>query len=103
MCIRDRATGSKVRVLGTNEYLYTASFYDDKGRVIQNWSTLFGGGTSISTNQYDFSGKLLRSQTTQQRDNLPSMGIVSVMTYDHTGKLLTPVSYTHLDVYKRQI
>jgi len=84
-----QATGSKVKVLGTNTYLYTVSFYDDKGRVIQTQSTILGGGRNITTNQYDFSGKLLRSQTTQERDNLPSIGIVSVLTYDHTGKLLT--------------
>lgn len=85
-----QATGSKVKVLGTtNTYLYAVSFYDDKGRVIQIKSTLLGGGTSTTTNQYDFSGKILRSITTQARTGFDETSIVSLMEYDHTGKLLT--------------
>jgi hypothetical protein len=54
-------TGTKVNVLGTSSYLYSTTFYDDRGRVIQSHSTNYSGGKDTATMQYDFSGKLLRS------------------------------------------
>ncbi|MBS4044603.1 MAG: hypothetical protein KGZ59_12425, partial [Chitinophagaceae bacterium] len=83
-----QVTGSKVNVLGTTDYTYNISFYDDKGRVIQNISTQFGGGTNTITNEYDFSGKVLRSYTKHTRPNKETLAISTVMNYDDGGRLI---------------
>jgi len=44
---------------GTN-YLATALYYDDKGRVVQTRSSNKLGGYDIAYNQYDFTGKVLK-------------------------------------------
>ncbi|HEY8401162.1 MAG TPA: DUF6443 domain-containing protein, partial [Cytophagaceae bacterium] len=65
--VKGLTTWTKVKVLGTsNDFLYTVTLYDDKGRVIQVKSTNITGGTDVSTMQYDFSGKLLRSHLSHQ-------------------------------------
>ncbi len=84
-----QVTGTKVRVLNSTDYLYTVSYYDDKGRVMQTQATQYGGGTISTTNQYDFSGKVLVSLSKHTRPNQPDMTITTVMSYDVSGKLLT--------------
>ncbi len=84
-----QVTGTKVNVLGTTDYTYNISFYDDKGRFIQNISTQYGGGTNTITNQYDFSGKVIRSYTKHTRPNQESLAISTVMNYDDGGRLIS--------------
>ncbi len=82
-------TGTKVRVLGTSDYLYTVQLYDDKGRVIQVRSSNNTGGYDIVTNQYDFSGKVLRSHLLHQNAQAnTSKEVLTKMQYDHAGRLL---------------
>jgi RHS repeat-associated protein len=52
-------TGSKTKVLGTNTYLYSVVFYDDKGRTIQSQSTNITGGVDVVTTQYSWAGQPL--------------------------------------------
>lgn len=90
--VRGLATGSRTKVLGTpNQYLYTASFFDDKGSVLQTQQINSSGGKDINTNQYDFTGKLLRSVEQHQKaaPNSTNVTIASKLTYDHKGRLLT--------------
>jgi RHS repeat-associated protein len=85
-------TGSKTKVLGTaSQYLYTVSFYDEKGRVIQTQATNITGGKDISTTQYSWDGKALRNFTEHQKaGTLPqNYTSLSKMEYDHAGRLLT--------------
>lgn len=83
-------TGTRVRVLGTNQWLTTTTFYDDKGRVIQSISDNAAGGKDIVTNLYDFNSKLLSSY---HRHNNPRSGVTPQTTmltmnrYDATGRL----------------
>lgn len=82
-------TGSKVKVLSTGKYLYTVSFYDDKGRVSQTRSTNVTGGYDITTNQYDFSGKVLLTHLLHYNQTTETTyEIVSKMQYDHAGRVL---------------
>lgn len=88
---RGRVTGTKVRVLDTDTWLTTSTYYDDKGRTVQTIADNFAGGKDITTNQYDFRGKLL---STFLRHNNPrsaatyQTSVLTMMTYDHAGRLL---------------
>jgi RHS repeat-associated protein len=84
------ATGSRVKVLGTNTYLYTVPFYDSKGRVVQVQSTNISGGLDIVTTQYDFSGKTLRSFVRHNKGgtNPQTITLLTKHEYDHAGRLL---------------
>ena len=85
-------TGSKIKVLGTaSQYIYTVSFYDDKGRAIQVQTINITGVKETITTQYDWSGKALRTFLQHSKGNtLPqSYTILTKMSYDHAGRLLT--------------
>ncbi|MBO9572481.1 MAG: hypothetical protein J7497_09765, partial [Chitinophagaceae bacterium] len=52
-------TGSKVRVLGTNDFLKTTIYYDESGRVLQSLSDNYKNGEDVTTNQYHFDGRIM--------------------------------------------
>jgi RHS repeat-associated protein len=89
---RGMATGTMTKVVGTtNQYLYTASFYDIRGRVLQSQSINYTGGLDTSTIQYDFSGKVLRSFTQHRKSGNTVQGhhLLTKLNYDAMGRLLT--------------
>jgi RHS repeat-associated protein len=89
--IKGMPTGSKVKVLGTtNQFLYAVLFYDEKGKPIQTQSINISGGKDITTTQYDFSGKPLRSllQHSKAGTNAQTHTILTKLEYDHLGRLL---------------
>ena len=83
-------TGMKTRILGTSNYLYVVTFYDEWGRVIQTRNTNITGGYESQTNQYDFSGKLLRSHLyhSYNQGTPQTYQVLSKLAYDHAGRLL---------------
>jgi len=87
---RGKLTGSKTRILNTNQFLYTVTFYDKDGRVIQSQNMNIAGGKDIKTLQYDFSGKVLRSFVQHQLpgSNPQSHTILTKVNYDHGGRIL---------------
>jgi RHS repeat-associated protein len=52
-------TGTKVRVLGSNNFIMTTVYYDDKGRAIQNIEDNIKSGYDVATSQYHYDGRLL--------------------------------------------
>ena len=56
---RDVLTGASVRVLGTNVFLNSTTFYDERGQQIQSLEDNIKGGADISTLQHHFGGRLL--------------------------------------------
>ncbi len=89
-------TGAKVRVIETpadlaaGMMLSTVSFFDDRGRILQTQSKNYRGGLDISTNRYDFNGKVLSSYLAHSN---PSLGAVitrvkTSMEYDQSGRLI---------------
>lgn len=88
--LKGMATGTRIKVLGSSTYLYTTSFYDDRGRILQVQSTNLSGGTDIVTTQYSWAGQPLVSIQRQQK---PGAGgqehiIVTKMEYDDLGRVL---------------
>lgn len=81
-------TGSKVKVLGTNDYLFTVNFYDDKGRSIQAQATNITGGTDVANTQYSWSGQPLLSIAKHEKaaSNSQTTIILTKPTYDDLGR-----------------
>src|SRR5439155_24007364 len=78
--------------IGTSsQYLYTVSFYDDRGRVVQAQGINYTGAKDIVTSQYDFTGKALKTlqQHNKSGTNAQSHMISTKMNYDAAGRLLT--------------
>jgi RHS repeat-associated protein len=83
-------TVSKVRVLGTNNWITTLTAYDDKARVIyiDSYNSFLQSRDKIR-NKLDFTGKVLETHTTHNKDNNPTISIIDYFYYDHMGRLLT--------------
>jgi RHS repeat-associated protein len=88
--VKGMVTGSKVKVLGTNDYLYTISFYDDKGRVVQVQSQTVAG-KDIVTTQYGFAGQPLLSIHKHEKTGTGAL-IQYTLTknnYDDLGRVIS--------------
>ncbi|MVT39537.1 hypothetical protein GO495_02970 [Chitinophaga oryziterrae] len=84
-------TGTKVRVLDSDQWITTTTYYDDKGRVSQVIADNIAGGKDIVTNLYDFNGKLLSSYLRHKNPRsgvTPQTTLLSMMSYDFAGRLL---------------
>ncbi|MFT3945492.1 MAG: DUF6443 domain-containing protein [Agriterribacter sp.] len=92
---RGFVTGSKTEILesGGAQYLYTVSFYDNKGRIIQTQGTNVTGGIDKATTQYGWTGLPLRIYEQQNKSGnvVQSNTVLTKMTYDHGGRLLNIV------------
>lgn len=89
---RGMLTGQKVEMLLTgagSNYASSIFFYDDRGRLLQRQTTNFTNGKDQVTNQYDFSGKLLRTLLAQQKSGTNAQGhtVSTKITYDSAGRL----------------
>ncbi|HET8885644.1 MAG TPA: DUF6443 domain-containing protein [Salinimicrobium sp.] len=82
-------TWNKVKVLGTNHWITSVTYYDKKARMIQNISkNSYLGTKDVSRLNLDFSGKVLKTQTNHVR-NGNNLMIIDAFTYDHMNRLLT--------------
>jgi RHS repeat-associated protein len=79
MQVIGKVTGTKVRTSPNDPYwLQTATYYDDKYRVIQTLADNFKDGTDITTNLYDFPGKVLASKTKHTVNGLTWQNMTAV-------------------------
>ncbi len=87
--LRGAPTGTKVKVLGSSTFLYTVSFYDDRGRVIQTHSTNYSGGKDTATLQYSYDSKLLRSLLCHDKSgtNAQKYKVLTKNEYNATGQV----------------
>ncbi|GAA4304542.1 hypothetical protein GCM10023163_28790 [Aestuariibaculum suncheonense] len=83
-------TGSKVRVLGSNNWITSVIYYDVKGRPIYNASyNAYLETTDIVKSTLGFTGEPTSTTTTHKRGSGSTMTIVDTFTYDHMGRMLT--------------
>ncbi|MEN7549518.1 DUF6443 domain-containing protein [Rapidithrix thailandica] len=85
--VRGMATGSLVRVLGSDNWLSTVSYYDAKGRVIQTQGDNHLGGTDILSTLYDFTGQVIATHQAHQTAS-GTLAISQAFRYDHAGRIL---------------
>jgi RHS repeat-associated protein len=82
-------TGSKVRVLGTNNWITTISGYDVKGRPIYTATkNSYLSATDVVITKLDFPGKVEKTTTTHTK-NGNIITTVDNFNYDHAGRLLS--------------
>lgn len=89
---RGMVTGTKAKVLGSNQWLTTVNYYNDKGRLIQTVSDNISGGVDVVTNLYDFDGKLLSSYLKHRNPKsttVPQTTILTMITYDAAGRVIS--------------
>nr|WP_291914521.1 DUF6443 domain-containing protein [Chitinophaga sp. CB10] len=85
-------TGIRTRVLGTNTWLTTSTYYDDKGRTIEVAADNYNNGRHTVHTMYDFTGKVLLTHeqlTNPSSAKQSSMDVITRNTYDAGGRLLT--------------
>ena len=87
---KGQITGTKIKVLGTSEYITSTNYYDDHYRLIQSLKNLYNdtGGKEITGNRYDFTGKVLQNRQKQTFNGI-STTIDKYFTYDNVGRLLS--------------
>lgn len=80
---KGRQTGIISRVLGTEQMLYTSTYYDYYQRPVQTRSIDINGKLHIEKFKYDFNGNILASC-----ENIDQNSLTQSKTYDHAGRLL---------------
>jgi RHS repeat-associated protein len=78
--VNGMATWTKMKVLGENKYITSCTLYDEKLHTIQVQTLNYTGAMDIVTNQYSFSGHLLRSHVKNQ------LGGTNALSYDVATK-----------------
>jgi len=84
--VKGQVTGSKTKILGSNIFLNSVAYYDDRYRVIQNVAENQNGNIDRETLKYDFVGKVLETRLTHQ--GLDELTIKESYQYDHAGRPL---------------
>ncbi|CAL2106845.1 hypothetical protein T190115A13A_20125 [Tenacibaculum sp. 190524A02b] len=88
--VRSLETGSKVKVLGTNKWITTVSFYDKKARPIYVYSKNdYLQTTDIVESELDFVGKTLKTKATHLKSGKEAIVTIDTFTYDHAGRVLS--------------
>ncbi len=86
---RSLPTGSKVRVLDTNDWITTVTYYDQKSRPVYTASkNEHLNTTDIVATKLDFVGKVLETKTTHTKGTNAAIITVDTFTYDHMGRSL---------------
>ncbi len=83
-------TVSKIRVLGTTDWITSLTGYDEKGRVLITRSkNNYLDTYDYTANILDFTGKVTQSLTSHSKTGNPTINTSDYFTYDHMGRLLT--------------
>jgi RHS repeat-associated protein len=98
--VKGMVTGTKIKVLGSGQYLYGITYYDDKGRVLQTINNNITGALNITQTQYNFSGQPLRQWTLNMKTStIRNDYILTAFDYDDLGRLIslkkTPWTYNN--------
>lgn len=82
-------TWTRTKVLTENKYITSCNLYDEKKRVIQVQSRNYTDGIDVITNQYSFSGQLLRSHIKHIKggNNPQTYDAATKNTYDELSRL----------------
>ena len=85
--VKGRVTGTKVKILGTNDWIKSVTYYDDQYRVIQVVMTNNRQSLKERLSQrYNFPGWLMETYKEQIKGS-QIYGLRQRYVYDHTGRL----------------
>ncbi|ANH82640.1 hypothetical protein A8C56_18150 [Niabella ginsenosidivorans] len=92
-------TGVRTNVLGTANYEYTVTFYDDQLRPIQVKSKNHTGGVDLVTTQYSWAGQPLTMVSTQGKagTNATTVTIVTRNSYDALYRIVKTTKQVQRD------
>ncbi|MDD7888276.1 RHS repeat-associated core domain-containing protein [Flavivirga sp. 57AJ16] len=83
------ATGSKVKVLETTDWITNVTGYDKKGRPIYVASNnAYLGTIDIARSRLDFTGNVEKTETAHTKDGT-TISTEDLFTYDHMNRLIT--------------
>ncbi|MFY0255832.1 DUF6443 domain-containing protein [Chitinophaga sp. 30R24] len=85
-------TGSKVRILETGQWLTTSTYYDERGRTIQQVADNHKNGKETITTLYDFNGKILSTFLRHKNPASSTTLVTTILTmlqYDPAGRLVS--------------
>ena len=81
-------TGSKVKVLDTDDWITTVTYYDSKARPIYVASkNEYLNTTDIVETKLDFVGKVQQTKTTHTKGGNAAIVTIDTFTYDHMGRI----------------
>ncbi len=81
-------TGSKVKVLGTNDWITTVTWYDQKAQPIYiAIVNEYLNTTDIIESELDFAGRVQQTKTVHTKDNNAAIVTIDKFTYDHSGRV----------------
>ncbi len=87
--VKGLPTVMRVRVLDTDQWITTATYYDAKGRP---WETHvkneYLNTEDWTLSKLDFAGKVLKTQISHTKDNNAAITTVTIFTYDDIGRLI---------------
>ncbi len=88
--VKSFETGSLVRVLGTNSWIFNLNAYDKYARLIWNKSENYYLNTiDITEMKIDFVGKVLESKNTHNKSGaITNLVVIDKFTYDNADRLL---------------
>ncbi|MBV7269213.1 hypothetical protein KCG49_08435 [Winogradskyella sp. WHY3] len=87
--VKSLATASKVRVLDTDDWITSVTYYDDKAMPIYVVSrNEYLNTTDIVETDYDFVGKVLETNSRHLKGSNAPIEVVDRFDYDHAGRLL---------------
>ncbi len=88
--VKGLPTVSKVRVLDTNDWITTVTYYDNKARPIYVYShNEYLETTDKVKSNLGFMGNVLESRTTHSKTGQPTITTIDKFTYDHMNRLLS--------------
>ncbi len=81
-------TGTKVRILGTNDWITTVTYYDIKGRPIYIASeNEYLHTTDIIETELDFTGRALQTKMSHTKGSNAAIVTIDTFKYDHMGRV----------------
>ncbi|ARV08205.1 hypothetical protein BTO05_00580 [Winogradskyella sp. PC-19] len=87
--VTNLATGSKVRVLGTSDWITSVTYYDDKARPIYVYSkNNYLDTTDKIKSDLTFDGTVTETTTSHARQGFSTITTVDSFTYDHMNRLI---------------
>jgi len=86
--LRGMITGTRTKILGSSNYLFSVNFYDEKGKLIQTQSSNIAGGVDIFTTQYTWTGQPLVTVHKEENAGTPAQTtiVVTQFSYDDLGR-----------------